>query len=100
MAVVWICGGTMLGNCAIGSRKIITPPAMTKKIAITIATVGCRMKNRDMLLTPARRRGSHRWLRSRAWQVLLRWRGGHQMRVHLDTIVNLLQSFSDDMFAG
>ena len=33
-------------------------------------------------------------------EVLLRRRGCHQMRAHLDAIVNLLQSFGDHVFAA
>ena len=42
-----ICGGTMSGNCATGSPPIATRPAMTVTIAMTIATIGRPMKNRD-----------------------------------------------------
>src|SRR6266851_1351368 len=48
VATVWIRGGTISGNCATGRRKIITAPVITKKIAITIATIGRLMKNLDI----------------------------------------------------
>src|SRR4051812_7691427 len=45
------------GNWAIGSARIATRPASTGTIAITIATIGRRMKNRDTrLLSFGRRR--------------------------------------------
>src|SRR5919108_280060 len=44
-----ICGGTMLGNCAIGSACIETSPARTVTIAMTMATIGRRTKNAAMI---------------------------------------------------
>jgi len=44
VAVVWICGGAISGNCAIGSRRSITAPAITVKMASTWATIGRSMK--------------------------------------------------------
>jgi len=46
--VIWIIGGTISGNCAIGSRWIITRPPITVTIEITIATIGRSMKKRDI----------------------------------------------------
>src|SRR6187397_415803 len=43
-----ICGGTMFGNCATGSDRSDTRPPRTVTIAITIATIGRRMKNAAM----------------------------------------------------
>src|SRR5687768_11024463 len=43
-----ICGGTMFGNCAIGSACIDTSPARTVTIAMTMATIGRRTKNAAM----------------------------------------------------
>jgi hypothetical protein len=34
----------MFGNCAIGKSAMVIPPMMTVTIAITIATMGRRMK--------------------------------------------------------
>src|SRR5580700_5140661 len=43
-----ISGGTMSGYCAVGSDSIATMPTITVRIAITMATIGRRMKNLDM----------------------------------------------------
>src|SRR6187401_2311674 len=43
-----ICGGTMFGNCATGSDRSDTRPPRTVTIAMTIATIGRRMKNAAM----------------------------------------------------
>src|SRR4051794_39853535 len=48
LPVTMICGGTMFGNCATGSPRSETAPTITVTIAITIATIGRRMKNADM----------------------------------------------------
>src|SRR5579862_2927140 len=52
--VAWIfaSGGTMLGNCATGSRIIEIAPMTTVRIAITIATIGRLMKNFDIDYLP------------------------------------------------
>src|SRR5271167_2494299 len=80
----------MSGNCATGSRSSITAPAMTKKMAITIATMGWLMKNLDIALALA------------AWSYRCRGRrrGRRCHGPHLHPITNLLQSFGDDAFAG
>jgi hypothetical protein len=38
----------MLGNCATGKVAIVIAPTMTVRIAITIATMGRRMKKLTM----------------------------------------------------
>src|SRR5262245_44624993 len=43
-----ICGGMMSGNCAIGRARMATRPPSTVTIAITMATIGRLMKNRDI----------------------------------------------------
>src|SRR5688500_6733375 len=48
-----ICGGTMFGNCAIGSACIDTSPARTVTIAMTMATIGRRTKNAAMAYRPS-----------------------------------------------
>ena len=48
-----ISGGTMLGNCATGRLVIVTPPTITIRIAITIATIGRLMKNFDIAQFPS-----------------------------------------------
>src|SRR3954447_4985997 len=53
VAVTRISGGTMLGYCEIGSVSIDTAPMMTVRIAMTMATMGLRMKNLDMVYLPA-----------------------------------------------
>src|SRR5208283_2702003 len=80
----------MSGNCATGSRSTITAPAMTKKMAITIATIGWLMKNLDIALALT------------AWSYRCRGRrcGGRSHGSHLHPIAHLLQSFGDDAFAG
>src|SRR5215469_8989001 len=83
----------MSGNCAMGSRKTITAPAMTKKIAATIATMGRSMKNLDMkLLLPSwvgtGRRGS--WHERRLFSC--------DDRLHFHSILDLLRSVGNDAF--
>src|SRR5438093_1288731 len=83
-----ICGGTMSGNCATGSPRIATRPPMTVTMAMTIATMGRPMKNRDMALFP---RG--RWSRRR--------RGlRNRLRVDDDARLDLLNSLDDDALSG
>src|SRR4051794_9636898 len=48
------CGGRICGNCAIGSPSSETTPMMTVTIAMTIATMGRRMKNADMAASALR----------------------------------------------
>src|SRR5204862_5659775 len=47
-AVTVICGGTICGNWATGRSLSATSPPSTVTIAMTIATIGRRMKKRDM----------------------------------------------------
>src|SRR6266403_3261131 len=86
-AVVWIWGGAISGNCATGSRKTMTAPAITKRMAMTIATIGLPMKNLDTvaLSLPGRRR------RGRGRRV--------RLRVHHDAVLDLLQALGHDAFA-
>src|SRR5260370_36421457 len=42
----------MFGYCAIGRANIATPPTITIRIAITIATIGLPTKKRDMAQCP------------------------------------------------
>src|SRR5438132_4048466 len=88
VAVVWIWGGAISGNCAIGSRKIMTAPAIIVRIARTCATIGCSMKNLDTgVLSPHRGR--------RGWGC-----GGRvRFRTDGDTVLHLLQSLRNDAFA-
>src|SRR6266508_4347891 len=44
-----ICGGTISGNCASGSPRIAMRPARTVTIAITIATIGRRIKKFEII---------------------------------------------------
>src|ERR1700692_1777245 len=53
VAVTRISGGTILGNCEVGSDTSDTTPRMTVTMAITIATIGRVMKNFDMNYLPA-----------------------------------------------
>src|SRR5262249_28204414 len=41
----WICGGAMLGNCAIGSCTNAAAPTITMRMAMTMATTGRLTKN-------------------------------------------------------
>src|SRR6476646_3068355 len=43
-----ISGGTICGNCAMGSENILTAPMITIRMAMTIATIGRLMKKRYM----------------------------------------------------
>src|SRR6266446_1052686 len=83
-----ICGGTMSGNCATGSPPSATRPAMTVTMAMTIATIGRPMKNRDMPLFPRGRRGRRR----------RGFRG--RLRVDDDARLDLLDSLDDDPLSG
>ena len=58
-----ISGGTMSGYWDVGKVSIATMPMMTVRIAMTIATIGRRMKNLDTVTS--RRSG---------------WRSGLQLR--------------------
>ena len=70
MAVVSICGGAISGNCATGSRNTITAPPITKRMAMTIATIGLLMKNLDMVsVILARAARARRGPRYRAWDA-------------------------------
>src|SRR5689334_19306394 len=42
----------MFGNCAIGKSAIVIAPTMTVRIAITIATMGRRMKKLAIISAP------------------------------------------------
>src|SRR5688572_26145079 len=50
VVVIFTSGGTISGNCAIGSRSIATVPAITIRIARTIAKTGRLTKKAPMLL--------------------------------------------------
>ena len=77
-AVTSICGGTICGNSAIGRPPSATTPPSTVTMAMTIATIGRRMKKRDITAPRAaaparlrwtprrRRRGRRPWCRPAA----------------------------------
>src|SRR5262249_40961302 len=46
---VMICGGTIWGNCASGNPRIEIKPARTVMMAMTIATIGRRMKKFEII---------------------------------------------------
>src|SRR6201996_9436315 len=48
VAVTRISGGTISGNCDVGSDNIDTAPRMTVMMAMTMATIGRRIKNFDI----------------------------------------------------
>src|ERR1700676_1083140 len=52
VAVTRISVGTMFGYCEIGSVRSETTPMITVTMAMTIATMGLRMKNFDMHYLP------------------------------------------------
>src|SRR5208283_4128444 len=91
----------MFGNWATGSRKIITAPVITKKIATTIATIGRLMKNLDIVLAPA---AGRRGVRGRLVDRRRRFGEGrlrtHRLRIDFHPVGDLLQSLGDDAFAG
>src|ERR1700730_9508604 len=80
VAVTVICGGTISGNWAIGSARMATRPPNTVMIAMTMATVGRRMKNLDIASTP--------FLRHREW-----------LGLH-DCAIGRATAFDDDARAG
>src|SRR5258705_7423695 len=87
VAVVWIRGGAISGSCAIGSRKIMTAPAITSTIAMTCATIGLLMNHRDtMCLSLRGRRRPQR-------------RGCVRLRAHGNSVLHLLQTLAYDPFA-
>src|ERR1700676_1698465 len=53
VAVTRISGGTILGNCEVGSDVSETIPRMTVTMAMTIATIGRLIKNFDKNYLPA-----------------------------------------------
>ena len=52
VAFTWIIGSAMFGNCAVGNPNIATIPAITIRMAMTMATIGRLMKNVDMVSCP------------------------------------------------
>src|ERR1700737_2155193 len=53
VAVTRISGGTISGYCDVGSVSIDTAPTITVRIAMTMATIGLRIKNLDIDYLPA-----------------------------------------------
>src|ERR1035438_6499629 len=53
VAVTRISGGTILGNCDVGSEAMATKPTITVRMAMTMATIGRRIKNFDIGYLPA-----------------------------------------------
>src|ERR1700686_941210 len=86
VATVWIRGGTISGNCATGSRKTITAPVITKKIAMTIATMGRLMKNFDIALALAA---------GTRWRFGRRGLRRHRPRLDFHPVRNFLQPLGD-----
>src|ERR1700730_4595011 len=73
------CGGMSCGNCAMGRPSSDTTPSRTVTMAMTIDTMGLRMKKEDIALVL--RRGG---------------RGGQGLRIHRRAVARLLQAFDDD----
>src|SRR5574343_406557 len=46
----WICGGVMLGYCAIGSEAIATRPAMVMTMEMTAEKIGRSIKNLENMV--------------------------------------------------
>src|ERR1700735_4531686 len=80
----------MSGNWATGRRQLNTAPELTKKIAITIATMGWLMKNFDIVLALAAGSG---------WRLGRRRLWGHHLRLSLDPVRDFLQALGDDALA-
>src|SRR6266508_2714078 len=78
-----ICGGTISGNCASGSPRIAMRPARTVTIAITIATIGRRIKKFEIICPReggVRERGSEG---AGEWGTGERGSGGRNISLHL-----------------
>src|SRR5450432_3883234 len=75
-------GGTIFGNCAIGSETSATAPTTTVMIAMTIATMGRLMKNFD------------------TERLFCGFRGRERDGVHEDALADLLSSVHHDPVAG
>src|SRR5580658_5111536 len=83
----------MSGYCDVGKLSIDTRPMMTVRIAMTMATMGRRIKNLDTGLPPRRRTAGGR----------SRGSGGAQRnhrRAHRSAIAQLLQIVGDHAVAG
>ena len=50
MAWTWISGGTMSGYCEMGRFNIDTMPMTTVRMAMTMATIGRRMKKFESIV--------------------------------------------------
>src|SRR6266446_7165499 len=85
----------MFGNCATGRLTIVTPPTITIRMAITIATMGRLMKNFDMV--------SDVWRLGRLVGFVHSCLGQHRRNVglgsHNTALLRLLSAFYDDPFA-
>src|SRR5580692_8077483 len=93
-----ICGGRICGNCAIGSPRSATAPMSTVMIAMTIATMGRRMKKADMVDSSPLVSSSvfHAGrARRRARSVL----GGHGFRIDERAFGDFLDALDDDAVA-
>src|SRR5580692_11717647 len=84
-------GGMICGNCAMGSPSSETAPMSTVRMAITIATMGRRMKKEEITRVPsarsaARHRGAGRLDRRR-------------LRHHQRAVADLLHALDDHALA-
>src|SRR4051812_43508450 len=84
-----ICGGMICGDWAMGSPSSVTAPISTVTIAMTIATMGRRMKNAEITSAPLGlgRRARRRRARGRA----------HRLRDHDSAVADLLHALDDDL---
>src|SRR2546422_3842710 len=87
VAVVWIWGGAISGNCAIGRREIMTAPPIIVRMASTCATIGWSMKEGDTILSLDRRCRSRR-------------HGRVPLLAHEDGVLPLLGALGHHQFAG
>src|SRR5262249_45415334 len=85
-----ICGGMICGNWAMGRPSSVTEPSSTATVARTIATMGRRMKNAEIMSAPlglGRRARDRRRIRRR----------GHRLRDHDRAVGDLLHALDDDL---
>src|SRR6185369_12258466 len=101
-------GGASAGYCSIGSPDSALSPTRTVRIAMTIATMGRRMKKWPMRsVFPAVRwrfgsrvRGRFRLRRRGRLRRRTGLFDGHDRRLDRDAVADFLQPFDDDLLAG
>src|SRR5688572_30806868 len=104
VVVIFTSGGTISGNCAIGSRSMATVPAITIRTASTIAKTGRLTKKAPMLLP----RGCSWCCGGWCGFGFCRLQGGAlgqavefgRVDLHLVTGLHLLLAFDQHLLAG